>query len=322
MSLAVAAIAAAGIVLPHVVRLERVAPVTAIAVWLSSLALRALASVLVVLYLVLHLPGTSLFDALTHWCWHAIDPVAAGGLWLEGHSIGDLAVLVPASLLALSLVWVFLRIARVARAAQHLVQRQVLGPGPRDSLIVGGPEVAFAVAGIARPRIVVSAGALTCLDDEELAAALDHEQAHIARRHRFLVLMAIAFRAAGRLLPGGAIAVRELAFHIERDADQWALRCNHDRLALASVIYKAASVERRAGDIALAGLGESSVRRRLSELLQEEPDSPMWPAAALNGLAAGMIACTLLLAALVPATAVAGVQQDAHAAHHGQHCEH
>ena len=302
---------AAGIVLPHVLRLERVAPVTAISLWLSSLALRAIVTVLAVIYLLFFLPRSELFSALTHWC---LD--VAG---LEGHAVGDMALFLPGLLVVVSLFWACVATAKAARAARELVQNQALGLGPRDSLIVGGPDVLFAVAGLARPRIVVSAGALARLDDEELAAALDHEQAHITRRHRPLMAVAIALRALGRLLPGGARAIRELAFHLERDADEWALHRSNDRLALASVICKAACPE----PPAITGLGTSGVRERVSRLLEEEPGRQAGPAtAALNGLAIGMVACTLVLGAAIPAAAAAGVADDPHRAHHGQHCHH
>lgn len=304
---------AAGIVLPHVLRLDRVAPVTAIALWLSSLALRAAATVLAVVYLLFLLPRSELFSALTHWC-------LAG---IEGHAVGDLALFVPGVALAISLLWACLATARAAHRARRLVQSRALGPGPRDSLIVGGPDVLFAVAGLARPRIVVSAGALAQLDDEELAAALDHEQAHITRRHRPLMVVAIALRALGRLLPGSAQALRALAFHLERDADEWAIRHSTDRLALASVICKAACPEPSADPAAMTGLGSSGVRVRVSGLLEDEPGRRPRPAtAALNGLAVAMVACTLVLGAAVPAAAVAGAADDPHRAHHGHHCHH
>jgi beta-lactamase regulating signal transducer with metallopeptidase domain len=228
----------------------------------------------------------------------------------------------PALLLMLSLAWVSVGIMRAARAARRTVDRHVLGDGPSGSVIVGGPEVVFAVAGIARPRIVVSAGALTSLDDDELAAALEHERAHIARRHRFLKLFATALRAAGRPVPGGGRAVRELAFHLERDADRSALDRQHDRLALASVICKAAGAE-PVGSVALAGLGESGAHERVAQLLEEQSVGEKRRAAAtVDALAVGLVACTLLLAAIVPAAAIAGVEQDAHLAHHGHHCGH
>jgi Zn-dependent protease with chaperone function len=320
MTLALAAVIAAGIVLPHVLRLERVAPVVAIALWLSALALRALACAFVVVYVLLYLPRTGLFDVLTHWCWTALVPFVDHRHEVDGHSVGDLAVQVPLLLLVLSLVWVVVEVLHAHRATRRLIEREVIGHGPRGSLIVGGPEIDLAVAGITRPQILVSAGALALLDDDELAAALDHEQAHIVRGHRFVTLVAAWFRAAGWLVPGARRAVRELAFHLERDADRWALRRRDDRLALASVITKAAESRLLGGDVAVAQLGRSGVRQRVTQLLEDEPARRRPAAAALHGLAATMLAATLMLAAIVPAAAVAGVEHDAHLTHHAHRC--
>jgi hypothetical protein len=318
MSLALAAIVAAGIALPHVLRLERAAPVTAAGLWLSSLGLRAVAGVLGVVYLLFFLPRTNVFEALTHWCLHVALPLISDELAIEGHGVGDAVLYLPGVVLAVSLVALCLSAARGARAARRLVESAALGDGPRDTVIVGGPEVAFAVAGIARPRIVVSAGALARLDDDELQAALDHEQAHILRRHRYVMLLALGLRAIGRLVPGSGQAIHELAFQLERDADRCALRRSDDRLALASAICKAAGVDVPNPQPATARLVGGGVGERLRELLDEPP--PHRPTPALNALAAAMVACTLLVSALVPAAAVAGAGTDAHGTHHAQHC--
>jgi Zn-dependent protease with chaperone function len=323
MTLALAAIAVAGIAAPHLLRLQRVKPVTAITLWLSSLALRALVGVLGVVYLLFFLPRTDAFAALTHWCLHAALPAVADGLEVEGHGIGDLLLFVPGVALAGSLVFACVSTARNAVTARCLVERHVVGTGPRDSLMVGGHDVLLAVAGLARPRIVVSAGALASLDDAELSAALDHEQAHIARRHRFVMLAAIALRALGRPLPGTHRAVRELAFQLERDADTWALGCRNDRLALARAICKAAVSAESSRGPAIAPLGETGARERVGQLLDDPPARPAATGtAAVNGLAVAMVACTLALAAVLPTAALAGAQNDAHGAHHDGHCAH
>jgi hypothetical protein len=296
--------------------------VTATVLWLSSLALRALTGLLGVILLLFFLPRTQLFGTVTHWCLDVALPVVGRELHVEGHGLADLALLAPGIALAGSLLYACQRTARAAGQARRLIANDVLGKGPRESLIIGGPDVSFAVAGLLHPRIVVSAGALTSLDDEELDAALDHERAHIVRRHRFVMLVAVAFAALGRAIPGTRCAVRELAFHLERDADRWALRQANDRLALASVICKAAAAEPIAPP-ALASLGSTGVRERLGQLLNEQPTrQPRPAAAAFTALATGMVFCTLLLTALVPAAAVAGVAEDAHRTHHAHHCHH
>ena len=319
---ALAAISAAGIVLPHLLRLQRVAPVTAIVLWLSSLALRALACQLAAIGLLFFLPRTGLFVAVTHWCARAGVPGSEAELAVEGHGIGALGLYAPGVVLAASLVSSCIAGARDARAARHLVAQNAVGPGPRNSVIVGGSHVLFAVAGLIRPRIVVSAGALTSLDDDELAAGLNHEEGHIARRHRFVMLLALGLRALGRAVPGSGRGIRELAFHLERDADRWALRRTTDRLALASVICKAA-IEEPARPSPLVGLGNTGVRERLGQLLDNTGCGTTRRAgAALRALATAMVTCTVLLAAVVPAAAVSGAAGDAHRGHHRHHCQH
>ena len=72
---------------------------------------------------------------------------------------------------------------------------------------------------------------------------------------------------SGARCPGTARAVRQLRFHIERDADRSAVRERADRLALASAICKAATgATTRAGMAALGGDGTAA---RVRELLQD-----------------------------------------------------
>ena len=139
-----------------------------------------------------------------------------------------------------SLSWALARVVQATLAVRRLV-RSPLGEGPEGSVIVGGEDVMLAAAGLTRPTLVVSAGALARLDDAELAAAMAHERAHIRRFHRYVLLFAEVCRVLGRPLPGTARAVRQLRFHIERDADRCAVRERTDRLALASAICKAAT---------------------------------------------------------------------------------
>lgn len=298
---------AAGIALPHGLRLARSAPATAAALWTVSLALRALTTLFLVLYLAFSLPQTSIFAALTHWCWHTVLPLLAAHLGLDGHKLGDAATVLPGLAVMVSLLSVALGVFRAARSVRRLLARNSLGPGPSDSVIVRGPDVMLAAAGLARPRVVVSAGALIALDDEELAAGLAHERGHISRRHRFLLVFAELCRGLGRVVPGAGRASRELAFQLERDADQWALRRRHDRYALASVICKAAQPIDTA---AVTSLGGAGVTERLRQLIHDPPARRRGAGAlVLNLVAATLVGGTLFVAALVPSTALAGAQQ-------------
>jgi hypothetical protein len=320
MTWALAAITAAGILLPHALRLHRVPPFTAAALWLSSLALRAFACLLAAISVVFLLPGTGLFVTLTHWCAHVALPARESPLAVEGHGIAQVALFAPGAVLGASLAWMCVASLRDARAARHLIAELAVGRGPRDCLIVGGSDVLFAVAGLVHPRIMVSAGALTALDDDELAAGLNHEAGHIARHHRFVMLLAVELRALGRPVPGGGRALRELAFHLERDADRWALRQEDDRAALASVICKAATADR--SPPAVVRLGGGDVPERLGQVLGTCAGTTPRVRVLCTALATGTVMLSLLLAAAVPAVALSGAAADPHRDHHRHHCDH
>ncbi len=152
MTIAIAVLVAIGIVLPHGLRLERSAPAAAAALWAVSLALRALITIFLALYLALFLPGTPVFAGLTHWCWHTVLPVLTTHLGLDGHRVGDAATILPGLLVMTSLLSVAFGVFRGARVIRRLLARDALGPGPSDSVIVAGPDVILAAAGLKRRR--------------------------------------------------------------------------------------------------------------------------------------------------------------------------
>ena len=299
---------------PHVLGLEHIAPGYAIAVWSSALAMRALVSVLGAFVVVLALPHSRLLDAFSHWCVDAVLPLLGVRVEVSGHRLGDVATLIPTVVIGTSLLIVLLGAIRAARAIARLLGQHSLGTGPRNSVIVGGTNVVLASAGLTRPRILVSAGALIELEDDELAAGLAHEQGHIARRHRFFLLFAELCRGAGRFLPGTNSACRALVFHLERDADRWALARHHEPLVLARAICRAESAF--AGGPAFARLDGGSVPQRVAELVR--PDAPPKTSARIRALATGMVLLALLLTAGAPATAAAGIAAFAkdHPVHH------
>jgi hypothetical protein len=283
---ALVAAALAGIVLPHLLRLERADPATAVVLWGAALGLRALVVVGTVAGALVLLHPAQLLRAFAEW-------PCAPHHHVAGHAVAAAGGLA----LALSFVWALARVMQATLAVRRLVRRP-LGRGPEGSVIVGGDDVVLAAAGLTRPTLVVSAGALTRLDDAELSAALAHERAHIRRRHRWVLLFAELCRVLGRPLPGTAHAVRELRFQIERDADRSAVRDRADRLALASAICKAATgASTRPGMAALGGDGTAA---RVRELLQDVvPDAhPV----RLRALAAGAAALVVGAALSLPVT--------------------
>lgn len=299
----------AALAAPNVVALDRVSPIPAIAVLTSALAIRALVSLAAAFLVVLLVPHWSVLEPMTRWCWDAV-------VHIDGHLVSHLVTLVPISVLGVSLVRALVRVRRVARGIGNLLDRHAVGTGPRRSVIVEGPDVVLASAGFARPRVFVSAGALIEMDDDELAAGLAHEYGHIARGHRFVLLFGELCRGLGRFVPGGRRAGAELMFHLERDADQWALSQRHDPLALARAIAKASG--RAASTASRAALDGGFLPERLRQLVgQSRPAPRSGPARALAG---AMVAIALALLASTPATGAAGLAELGRA-HTAEHCE-
>lgn len=301
---------AASLALPHRAALDRARPELAIAVWGAALVLRAALALGAAVFAFRFMPATDLFGALTHWCWHTALPGLSTHLGLNGHAVGDIAVLIPIAVLAFSLLTVGHGLVRASRAVTRFVRRTAVGPGPEGSVIVGQPGVLVAAAGLTRPRIIVSPLALAVLDEPELQVSLEHERGHVVRRHRYVLLSAEILRALGRVVPGSRHAVREIQFHLERDADRWALARGGDRLALASAICKAAEL-RCATRPALTALSGSSVTTRVRELMDGDRDrndrGHLLLAIWLTGLALVFVAL-LPAAALSPASAAVIVE--------------
>ena len=317
MSALVALLVGAAIAAPHALALERAHPPTAAVIWLAAVCLRALVVLFVVVFLALHVPTTALFAVITRWCWHTALPLVTSDLDLSGHGIGDVALLAPGLAIAVSLVSVSVGLWRATRAVSAWVRRTSIGPGPDRSVIVGENDIVVAATGLRRPRVIVSAGALTCFDDEELAASLAHEHGHIARRHRFVLVAAELARSLARLLPGTRRAVAELVFHLERDADRWALDRRHDPMALASAICKAARPAGRTGG-ALLTLSGGAVTRRVRQLLE----GAVLPGrrAGLELLAAGMVILVIGLGAALPSATLAGIAVAEQSSSTARHC--
>lgn len=297
-----AGVGIAGFTLPHLLRLQRAAPVTAALIWASALSLRALTVVLAVTWLVLFFPATHAFEALTHWCWHHL--LATD---VNGHDVGHVTTLVPALLGLASLISLSAGTVRLARALRRLTSAS-RHYGPAGSVIVGGRDVMLAVAGLRRPTVLVSAGAMLELDDDELEAALAHERAHIERRHRYVLVYAELCGALAHLLPGTRRAIDELAFHLERDADRWALTRRIDRRALAAALRKAAGPRHEARGLVMA-LGAGRVQERLDEIL----DGPPHVSRAPGTVAAVLASLVVAFALAMPPTVAEGIEVVRHA---------
>ena len=195
------------------------------------------------------------------------------------------------------LVWVLTRstvgTVRLRRRHRRLVDLVATrNPLLREMSVVDHAlPIAYCLPGL-RPRVVVSRGVLTALEEDELRAVLDHELAHVVQRHDLVVLPFVALRSTFPRLRAVCCAVDEVALLVEMLADDRAVR-RHDPYALARALGKVSGGPAPAGGL---GAGASGVLLRAARLV--DPPAPLG--------APGR--CAVLLAALgVLLLPVAGV---------------
>lgn len=252
---------------PHLLSRTQLSPLVGIGMWWSVLAFRVALALCIVLAVLLYLPASQPFDLLTRWCLHAALPFIATHLGFSGHRLADAASLAPAVVLLVSVGAAVAESWRAGRSVRHWLRRSALGPGPENSLIVDDPELIVATVGMRERRVVVSKGALDDLDGAELRAGLQHEWGHVRRAHWVVTLTSSLLLPVSRFLPGGGSAFRHLHFHLERDADRYAVRRTGDPLALASAIAKVATARTRLAQGMVLRLGGGGTADRLRLLL-------------------------------------------------------
>ncbi|HZE41835.1 MAG TPA: M56 family metallopeptidase [Stackebrandtia sp.] len=138
------------------------------------------------------------------------------------------------------------------------------------------------------PRVIFTTGALSSLDDDELAAVLAHEHAHLAERHDLVVLPFLAWVSALPWFPGVRRARSSVATLLEMVADDRAvLRTTPATLASALArIGSATPSAAPAGALAVDGRG---VLERVRRLLEPPRRSRSWRLSAY-ALAAALVA--------------------------------
>ncbi|WP_128377285.1 M56 family metallopeptidase [Streptomyces cavernae] len=124
------------------------------------------------------------------------------------------------------------------------------------------------------PRIVISDAAVRELTTEQLAAVLEHEQAHIVGRHHLFLAAMEAFHSVFRWLPLARHAREQTALLLEMVADDRALR-SHSHEALATAMYEMAAARTPKGALAAGG---QNVLIRLKRVLgpRKAPHPALW----------------------------------------------
>ena len=218
-------------------------------------------------------------------------------LWLLYVIVLALTVMIAARL-AIAVVQV--AIATRRRRAHHRMLVDLVGrpescrhrPLAGDQLRILDVEqpLAYCLPGV-RSRVVVSEGTLTTLSDNEIAAILTHERAHLRARHDLVLEMFTAVHAAFPRFVRSASALDAVKLLIELLADDAAVRATGPT-PLARALVACASGRTPSG--ALAAGGPTTVLR--VRRLAGRPNSLALAATAYLAAGAVLIVPTVALA--------------------------
>lgn len=236
-------------------------------------------------------------------------------LWLEPAQEAEEAgwPCLVAAILGAALWTVALARATRALAQSRRYQRMCGQAAQADSAeglslwVLDAKAPVLALAGVVRPRVVISRGLMEALDAEQLQAALHHEAAHRESRDN---LKRLALLATPGILPGRAFHALEQAWAriTEWAADERASAGDvRRRVALAEALLRAVRLGcsgSPAGPLATTLLEnplelQARVTRLMEAPVVAAPAGRYWPAAA------GLAVVGLAVLALQPATLVA-----------------
>jgi Zn-dependent protease with chaperone function len=183
-------------------------------------------------------------------------------------------------------------IATRRRRAHHRMVVDLVGKSQGNHLRIldVAQPLAYCLPGV-RSRVVVSEGALNALGDNEMAAILTHERAHLRARHDLVLEMFTAVHAAFPRFVRSAHALHAVRLLIELLADDAAVRAAGPT-PLARALVACASGRTPSG--ALAAGGPTTVLR--VRRLGGRPNSRVLAATAYLAAAAVLVVPTVALA--------------------------
>jgi Zn-dependent protease with chaperone function len=183
-------------------------------------------------------------------------------------------------------------IATRRRRAHHRMVVDLVGKSQGNHLRIldVAQPLAYCLPGV-RSRVVVSEGALNALGDNEMAAILTHERAHLRARHDLVLEMFTAVHAAFPRFVRSANALHAVRLLIELLADDAAVRAAGPT-SLARALVACASGRTPSG--ALAAGGPTTVLR--VRRLGGRPNSRVLAATAYLAAAAVLVVPTVALA--------------------------
>jgi Zn-dependent protease with chaperone function len=183
-------------------------------------------------------------------------------------------------------------VATRRRRAHHRMVVDLVGKSQGNHLRIldVAQPLAYCLPGV-RSRVVVSEGALNALADNEVAAILSHERAHLRARHDLVLEMFTAVHAAFPRFVRSAHALHAVRLLIELLADDAAVRAAGPT-PLARALVACASGQTPSGALAAGGPTTVLRVRRLSG----RPNSRVLAAGAYLAAAAVLVVPTAALA--------------------------
>lgn len=168
-------------------------------------------------------------------------------------------------------------------------------PGCGALVVENAAAAAYCLPG-RRQQVVVTTGALAALENDQLAAVLAHERAHLRGRHDLVLAAAGALHRAFPRVPVFREAHRELPRLVEMLADDVAARGN-DRLTIATALVRLAEAS---APVAALGAGGSTAVARVHRMV-----TPAHPLSSARTVLLALGAAALLATPVVVVTAPA-----------------
>ena len=187
--------------------------------------------------------------------------------------------------------------ARHSRAVHDSVLAVLARPGPAADVQVIDTDRAAVYCLPGRRRIVLTSGALSCLDDDQLQAVLAHERAHLSERHHLVLRLAAALERAFPVIRFFGVAAQQVSYLVEVAADDTAVR-RAPRLTLAAALLAVAAAGVPAGAL---GAGGSAAAQRIRRLIDPPLRGSLLQRAATSAAlaAVGTLAIAVLALAFV-----------------------
>ncbi|MGP4056703.1 M56 family metallopeptidase [Mycolicibacterium austroafricanum] len=243
------------------------APRLAIAAWVTAVVTVLGCSVAAVALLLVEAAGHwDSPDAVLVTCLERLRAILVGHAGWPARIVATLAVAIAVG----SLIAVVIRIGRAlgrmrTQTFAHADAVRLVGRSHGSDVVVieASEPAAYCVAG-RPPAIVVTSAALAALDENQLAAVVAHERAHLDGRHAYIIAAARGLTAALPTCGLFASAASHISSLLEMCADDAAAR-RHGRQPLLAGLLTLAGATAPAHGLAAAGIAVLARAERLSK---------------------------------------------------------